>query len=302
MSFLFILFFEAKTEKDGIKHLLFRLFCIKIRHGVKGKNIKMEHISSRTNPLIVRMAKLSDKKYRDEEKLFCVEGIKLFEEMQNSGITPEYAFATEKNAHLLASLPQKVKCFTVSESVYEKISCEKAPQGVFCAIKYLDNLHKSDTIYSGSLSSSVFCLSSLRDPGNLGTVLRTARAFGIGTLILSSDCTDLYSSKTVRASMGALFAINTLRTTNLAETIADLQKKGYQTYAAALDSSAITLSSLSTTQKTCFVVGNEGHGLSDEIIASCGNTVYIPMTGSCESLNASVAASLLMWELFKSRN
>lgn len=262
----------------------------------------MEYITSRTNPLIVRMAKLSDKKYRDEERLFPVEGIKLFEELLNTGITPEYAFATEKNAHLLAPISQKTKCYLVSESVYEKISCEKAPQGVFCAVKYLDNLHKSDTIYSGQLSSSVFCLSSLRDPGNLGTVLRTARAFGVGTLILSSDCTDLYSPKTVRASMGALFAVNTLRTTDLTATLRDLQDKGYLTYAAALDKSAVTLTSLAVTPKTCFVVGNEGHGLSDEIISSCGNTVYIPMTENCESLNASIAASLLMWEIFKSDN
>ncbi|MBO7740889.1 MAG: RNA methyltransferase [Clostridia bacterium] len=262
----------------------------------------MEYISSRTNPLIVRMAKLSDKKYRDEEKLFVAEGIKLFEELLACGITPAYAFATEKNAHLLDKLSEKTNRYLVSESVYEKISCEKAPQGVFCAIKYLDNFHKSDTIYSGQVSSSVFCLSSLRDPGNLGTVLRTARAFGIGTLILSSDCTDLYSPKTVRASMGALFAVRTLRTPDLAATLRDLQSKGYTTYAAALDSSAVTLSSLAVTQKTCFVVGNEGHGLSDEIISSCGNTVYIPMAEGCESLNASVAASLLMWELFKSTN
>ena len=259
----------------------------------------MEYISSRTNPLIVRMAKLADKKYRDEEKLFPAEGIKLFEEMIHCKITPEYVFATEKNAHLLAALSSNTKCYIVSDSVYEKISCEKAPQGIFCAIKYLDNFHKFDTIYSGTLSSSVFCLSSLRDPGNLGTVLRTARAFGIGTLILSSDCTDLYSPKTVRASMGALFAVKTLRTSDLAATLQDLQTKGYKTYAAALDASAVTLSSLDVTPKTCFVVGNEGHGLSNEIISSCQNTVYIPMAEGCESLNASVAASLLMWELYK---
>ena len=91
----------------------------------------MEYISSRTNPLIVRMAKLSDKKYRDEEKLFVAEGIKLFEELLACGITPAYAFATEKNAHLLDKLSEKTSRYLVSESVYEKISCEKAPQGVF---------------------------------------------------------------------------------------------------------------------------------------------------------------------------
>lgn len=259
----------------------------------------MEYISSRTNPLIVRMAKLSEKKFRDEEGLFAIEGIKLFEEMQKKGIIPEYAFATEKAAYLLDTLPSSVKRYTVANSVYEKISSEKSPQGIFCAIKYLDNFHKFATIYSGTFPSTVFCLSSIRDPGNLGTVLRSARAFGIDTVILSQDCADLYSPKTIRATMGALFSTKTLRTPDLGKTLLDLKAKGYKTYAAALDEKAERLPSLTVDDSFCFVVGNEGHGLSDDIIRICNNTVYIPMTGDCESLNASIAASLLMWEVFK---
>ena len=261
----------------------------------------MEYISSRNNPLIVRIAKLGDKKYRDAEQIFPIEGVKLYEEMKSSGIIPTYVFATEQYAKLMQDLPKDVKTFIVSESVYEKISFEKSPQGIFCVIKYLDNFHKFATIYSGPILSTVFCLSSVRDPGNVGTAIRTARAFGIDTVILSKDCADIYSPKVMRASMGALFNVKTLRTDDMEETVRDLQSKGYVTYAAALDSKAVKLNELSVTKSTCFVVGNEGHGLSDEIIKACGNTVYIPMTGNCESLNASIAASLLMWEVFKSR-
>ncbi len=261
----------------------------------------MEYISSRTNPLIIRMAKLADKKHRDEEGLFPIEGIKLFEELLKSGITPCYAFATEKTAELLKLLPESVKCYLVSDSVYEKITCEKSPQGIFCAIKYLDNLHKFDTIYSGIFPSSVFCLDSIRDPGNLGTVVRSARAFGIDTLILSSDCADIYSPKTMRASMGALFTVKTLRTRDLSSTIGRMRDMGYRTYAATLDEKATRLPSLAVDSTACFVVGNEGHGLSPNVVEACGNTVYIPMMGECESLNASIAASLLMWEIFKSQ-
>ncbi|MBR2987358.1 MAG: hypothetical protein IKC63_05010 [Clostridia bacterium] len=139
----------------------------------------MNQISSRTNPLIVRMAKLSERKYRDEEGMFFIEGRKLFDEMLKSGITPIYAFATPKESALLNTLPQECACYEVTEGVYQKISSEKSPQGIFCAIKYLDNFHKFATIYSDAFCDTVLCLQSVRDPGNLGTIVRSARAFGI---------------------------------------------------------------------------------------------------------------------------
>ena len=262
----------------------------------------MTYISSRSNPLIVRMAKLSERKYRDEEGLFAIEGVKLFDEMQKSGIVPQYAFATAKEAHLLKSLPPSVECYEVSDSVYQKISSEKSPQGIFCAIKYLDNFHKFATIYSGAISNTLLCLSSLRDPGNLGGIIRTARAFGIKTVILSDDCADIYSHKTLRASMGALFAVPTLRTSDLGKTLRSLSEQGYATYATTLNDTALSLDRLTVDSKCVFVIGNEGHGLSKEIIDACSGSVYIPMTGGCESLNASIAASVLMWEIFKSQN
>lgn len=246
------------------------------------------------------MAKLSEKKFRDEEGLFAIEGRKLFEEMLHANIVPLYAFATSKETHLLKELPDSVQCYEVSDSVYQKISVEKSPQGIFCAIKYLDNFHKFATIYSGAFSNTLLCLSSLRDPGNLGTIIRTARAFGIKEVILSSDCADIYSHKTLRASMGALFAVSTVRTDDLAKTLLSLSEGGYKTYATTLNESALSLDTLSVDPKSVFVIGNEGHGLSDDIIKACSQAVYIPMTGGCESLNASIAASVLMWEIFKS--
>ena len=261
----------------------------------------MNYISSRTNPLIVRISKLSDHKYREAEQLFIIEGEKLFDEMIKCKITPEYAFATAKEAHLLKLLPDSVESYEVSESVYQKISTEKSPQGIFCVIKYLDNFHKFATIYSSEKNNTLLCLSSLRDPGNLGTIIRTARAFGIKTVILSNDCADIYSPKTLRASMGALFAVPTVRTSDLEATLRALNENGYQTLATTLNSSAVGLDSLSVNDKSIFVIGNEGHGLSDEIINACSASVYIPMTGGCESLNASIAASVVMWEIFKSQ-
>lgn len=261
----------------------------------------MNYISSRTNPLIVRIAKLSDRKYRETEKLFVIEGEKLFDEMMKQNIVPQYAFATAKEAHLLSKLSDSTECYEVSESVYQKISTEKSPQGIFCVIKYLDNFHKFATIYSSQKNDTLLCLSSLRDPGNLGTVIRTARAFGIGTVILSDDCADVYSPKTVRASMGAIFAVPTVRTRDLCGTLGSLSESGYQTLATTLNDTAVRLDDLTVNPKSVFVIGNEGHGLSDEVINTCHASVYIPMTGGCESLNASIAASVVMWEMFKNQ-
>lgn len=267
----------------------------------RGDFFPVNYISSRTNPLIVRIAKLSDRKYREEEGLFIIEGEKLFDEMMKCNIVPQYAFATAKETHLLLKLPQSVECYEVSESVYQKISTEKSPQGIFCVIKYLDNFHKFATIYSSKNNDTLLCLSSLRDPGNLGTIIRTARAFGIKTVILSDDCADVYSPKTLRASMGAIFAVPTVRTSDLTGTLRALAKNGYRTFATTLNESAVGLNTLAVDEKSVFVIGNEGHGLSDDVINACSAAVYIPMTGGCESLNASIAASVVMWEMFRNQ-
>lgn len=262
----------------------------------------MEIITSRANPLIMRMAKLKDKSAREAERLFTIEGIKLFEEMCQAGILPAYAFATEENRACLDALPASVPAYLVSESVYEKISSEKAPQGLFCAVEYLDKIHKTDTIYSNCISLSMgplFCLCEIQDPGNLGTVMRTMRAFGGGTLILSEGCADLYSHKTVRASMGAIFRLSTLRTPDLAVTLSNLAAQGYRPCAATLDTGAVGLASLSLDERVCFVVGNEGHGLPAAVLDACPERVFIPMTGGCESLNAAMAAGILLWERYR---
>lgn len=142
---------------------------------------------------------------------------------------------------------------------------------------------------------------SLRDPGNVGTVIRTAYAFGIDLLILSGDCADLYNAKTLRGSMGTLFSQRILRTDDLADTITLLQSKGRRVYAAALDENALQLGSFAFDKRDCAVIGNEGHGLSPRVLQVCSEKVYIPMAGDAESLNASVAASVLMWEMCRNQ-
>ncbi|MBQ8742597.1 MAG: RNA methyltransferase [Clostridia bacterium] len=254
-------------------------------------------ISSRNNRLIVDSAKLHDKKYRDQSSLFFFEGRKLLSEAIASSVDIVRVFLTEKNADMADLLPDSTEKYIVTNEVYAKLTEEKSPEGVFSVAKHLDSLHIFATIYKGANSDRCLAAVSLRDPGNLGTLMRTSAALGLDCLIISSDCADIYSPKTVRASMGAVFRLRTLRTDSVCETLASLPACGITPMAACLSSRAATLGISALPNNVCFVVGNEGHGLDTEVISSCaGGEIIIPMAEGAESLNVSVAASILLWE------
>ncbi|MBO5648914.1 MAG: RNA methyltransferase [Clostridia bacterium] len=265
-------------------------------------------VTSRANPLIVEAAKLQDKKHRTRTARFFFEGVKLFSEARAAGVFLERVIVTEEAYGKYAALFSDADFETVivPDSVYEKITAENSPQGVFCLAKYLDNLNFSNTIYTegsqfgdiintGNAERILIC-DGLRDPGNLGTVIRTANALGFDRLVLSSDCADLYNPKTVRAAMGALFRIRADITPDIPAYIASLTEAGYDVRAAALTEDAVPLNAYRVTPRTVFVIGNEGHGLSEETVAACRGSVIIPMAEGAESLNAAIAASILMWE------
>ncbi|MBQ8288713.1 MAG: RNA methyltransferase [Clostridia bacterium] len=259
----------------------------------------MEIITSRANRLIVETAKLQDRKHRQREKLFFFEGRKLLEEAIRQNAPLMRVFVTEENTALLRELPADIEQYTVSRSVYEKISAENSPEGVFCVARHLDRLHKFATIYNMIEKGSRFMAVSVRDPGNLGTIIRSARAMGIDCLILSSDCADLYNPRTIRGAMGALFSLPTLTVADPVGSVAALQKDGYSAFAAALTPTACDVRTVEITPTTCFMVGNEGHGLPAELIAAADRAVIIPMQPGSESLNVAAASSLLLWEMGK---
>ena len=150
----------------------------------------------------------------------------------------------------------------------------------------------------------VILLESVRDPLNVGAIIRSAAALGVGHLILSADCADVYHPRTVRAAMGPLFSMPMTRVEDLAGSIRALRASGRRVYAAALDDTALRLGSSEQKEEqgsapACAVIGNEGHGLSEAVIASCDRSIYIPMEADTESLNAGVAAALIMWEIGK---
>ena len=266
-------------------------------------------ITSRANPMITETAKLTDRKYRQKSRLFCFEGHKLLSEALDAGVSLERIFVTERAEERYKELLSRTACpvFSVSDGVYEKISVENAPEGVFCVAKYLDNLIFSHIIYMkrshfptiiGEAVSAerILLCEGLQDPGNLGTVIRTANALGFDRVVLSEGSADIYHPRTIRGAMGALFRLPVDITPDMPAYIASLKDAGYTVLAAALRDDAMPLGTFPVTEKTVFVIGNEGHGLSDAVLSACSGSVIIPMAPGAESLNASVAAALLMWE------
>ncbi len=267
-------------------------------------------ITSRANPLLVKIGKLEDKKYRDAEGLFRFDGIKLFAEAVKCGAEIKYVFVKdsaeerviaelEKHSEIAEKLSNTVPFTRLGDSAFDKISTERSPEGLICIAKYVDNFEKTDKLDTASIRGKAVILQSVRDPGNLGTILRCADAFGIDNIILSSDCADVFSPKTVRGAMGAVFRKRMIVCEDLCGAVVSLKAGGRRVFATALHRDSLGLGEFELLDTDIFVIGNEGHGISEDLIGSCGETVFIPMCGGAESLNAGVAASICMWELSK---
>ena len=270
-----------------------------------------EILVSRQNPTVKRICSLTEKKNRRREGLFRFDGMKLLEEAARGGLSLVYVVLrmpmeakTEERVRTLMEegvLDESV-LLPVSESVFEKMTEEKSPEGILCVAKLPDELHRSlapeepeETLCPGE---KLLILESVRDPGNLGTVLRSADALGIDRLILTEDCADLYHPRTVRAAMGALFRLPTLTvpTEALPCYIERLRTTGRRLYAAALHTDALTVGEFPLYKGDGLVIGNEGHGLSEAVIAACDRAAVIPMREGAESLNAAAAAAICIWE------
>lgn len=277
----------------------------------------METITSRQNAQIIRTVRLQDRKYRQREQLFCFDGIKLCKEAMLAGIIPERIFLRASTLdRVLDRMERELPGMAFSENpalicledaVFEKISKEKSPEGIICVAKYIDKCHKIVTInnmessaaYSLSDHERILLLESVRDPGNLGTIIRSAAAFGIDRLIVSEDCADLYNPKTIRASMGAIFRQHIDLVEDMPRMIAHLRAGNRRIFAAALDHDAQRLGAVALAPQDGIVIGNEGHGLSEATIASCTGCLFIPMAEGTESLNAAMAATVCMWEMYR---
>ncbi len=268
-----------------------------------------EIITSRNNPLVKWAASLSDKKGQRAEKCFIVEGEKLTVEALKKGLPVVNIFISESRKERIASLISDfLDCSTyencavtvLSDTAFEKISTEKSPQGVISVIKYLDFFRNLNIInkeeFLLSEGERAILLYSLRDPGNLGAVIRSAVAFGVDHIVLTDDCADVYNPKTIRAAMGTLFKVKITVVSDISSFIESAQQVGRRVFAAELTDGAKSVKDITLTKNDIFIIGNEGHGIPTEISKKCDGSVYIPISQGVESLNASVAAAVFMWQ------
>jgi len=244
----------------------------------------MENITSRKNSIITHIRALSkDRAYRSLHGEYVCDGIKQLKEAVSAGADIGTVI-WRGNPELAADARQIV----VSAELLSYVSPLKNSPGPVFTIK-IPNISLPESLHK------VIILENVQDPGNVGTVIRTANAFDIDAVILTGGCADLYSPKTVRSAMGALFVQPVLE---LSDITGLLRRKGMRLWGAALEQGAADIRSVPL-EDSAVVIGNEGSGLSDEMKGMCTGFVKIPMSPAAESLNAAVAASVVMWEMSK---
>ena len=243
-------------------------------------------ITSRDNPQSKQVSSLlSAAKKRRKEGLFVCEGFTLLEEALRRGLQPKAVYCLESLADRLPKLD--CPCALVNQSVLEKLSDVPAPQGVVFTLP----LPEAGKTLSGS---RFLALDSLRDPGNMGTILRTADALEIPVALLEG-CADPYSHKVVRATMGAAFRTPVIQTT-WAEAKAACEAAGIPVAVTALSDRAEDIRQANL-KKMAVVIGSEGRGVRKEVLDNADAELIIPMNPRCESLNAAIAAAIVMWQM-----
>ncbi len=237
-------------------------------------------IESVNNERVKYWAKLQDKKYQEQENKFIVEGEHLVEEAQNAGKLLEVISLEEQDY----GVPNTV----VSEAVMRKITSLTNIPRVVGVVEMLE---------SKEINGNVLLLDRISNPGNMGTIIRSAVAFGIDTIVIGEGSVSIYNPKVVRATEGLMFHINIVED-NLLETIDELKSEGYTVYTTDVDGGE-PLENISFSDKVAIIMGNEGAGVSDELRSLADHKLYIKMNSLCESLNVGVATSIILYELSK---
>ncbi len=255
-------------------------------------------ITSFDNNKIKNIVKLSTKaKARKEQDAFVIEGIRLFEETPAELIRE--VFISESCNYRSEKL-DKVPHEMVKDEVFRKCADTFTPQGVLCVVSK-KHYTLSDLIKGAKEPNPVYLvLETLQDPGNLGTIMRTAEGAGVAGIIMNEEAVDIYNPKTVRSTMGSIYRMPFVYVSDLSFAVSELKKAGVTCYAAHLKGECSCYET-GFSGPTAFFVGNEGNGLSDGLTAQADKLIRIPMGGQLESLNAAVSASVLMYEARRQR-
>lgn len=263
----------------------------------------MEKIVAKENRQVKFAAKLAESsRFRREEGMFFLEGARLCADACESGMEIYQFFATaqsmEKYEKLTAPCAAAAhKSYEITQEISTRLSDTQSPQGIFCICKMLDKPPHWNTIKDKGL---YLAMENVQDPANLGSVARTGEALGVDGLLISGGC-DRYNTKALRVSMGALFRLPLIEADDLAGVLQFAQQKGLKTLACVPERSALPISGIDFSSGAVAVIGNEGAGLTEDIISACGCKVTIPMRGRAESLNASMAAGIVLWEMLRPR-
>ncbi|MDO5125308.1 MAG: RNA methyltransferase [Ruminococcus sp.] len=267
------------------------------------------YIASKDNPKIKLYTKLAtSKKSREENALFVLEGARLCSEAigrwKEKKLDIHSVFSTQK---ALDKYPEYIDStlFTsrsetfhiVDEKVSEKLGETKNSQGVYIIGGMSNNILSDETLKH---DGKYLVMNNLQDPGNVGTILRTCDAVGADGVIMTNNCCDLYNPKTLRSAMGSLFRLNVFVCDDFSEVCEVLKKCNIKTYAAVVDRDAQAVDKTDFSHGVAVVIGNEGRGIQKEDVALCDSRLTIKMQGNIESLNAAMAAGIILWEMKRS--
>ncbi len=259
----------------------------------------MQNITSKDNNLIKETKKLKDKKYRNEKGLFIIEGFRFLEEALKSSFNIEHILISEtgltrlKEYDLYNIIDNNNKAYLLPDGIFKSLASTDNPQGVIAVakVKEVGNLN-----YNGTY----VLVDKVQDPGNLGTIIRTAHAAACVGVILTKGTVDVYNEKTLRSTMGSIFNIDIIEDKELS-FVKELMGKGYKMVCSSLDTE-YNFYDIDFNEKIIITVGNEGNGVSKELYDISDIKVKIPMPGGAESLNAAVAASIMIYEGVRQKN
>lgn len=253
----------------------------------------MQVITSKDNETIKDVKKLKEKKYRDQLGKFIIEGTRIIEDAINENVEIEMIIICEEcinniEKKLMYEIA-KYKCIYVSESVFNTISDVTNPQGILAVIR-----KKQNEVAINYSEDIIIVLDGIQDPGNLGTILRTIDSANLKQIVVSKETADCYNPKVVRSTMGGIFRVNIIQSDDLEQTLYNARKHGYEIIVTSLDTDN-SIYDINYTKKVV-VIGNEANGVSKNIQDMADKKVKIPMLGKTESLNASVATGIIIYE------
>lgn len=253
----------------------------------------MEHITSRENPVIKSVKKLKEKKHREEKNQFFIEGFRFVSEALASDFQVPYLFLCEDDNINLKNFNIKgdTKVYTVTRSIFKEISFTEHPQGVAAVVNYKSFVVSGDGFY--------VLADKLQDPGNLGTIIRSAHGAGALGVIVTKGTVDLYNDKTLRSTMGSIFHIPVIRDDELS-FVKELKSKGFKLVTSSLDAKNNFFNE-DLKGNIIIALGNEGAGISEDISKLSDIKVKIPMSGLAESLNVAAAGSIMIFEVVRQK-